>query len=135
MKNKVFLVVILLMMFYLYIGYAETGETFSTLINLNNQTLAEQVISALLIGNYSDVVINFNPEMKKYLSVSALKIVWEDINTVAGDFIGFSDTKHLSHDVYNIYDVTTQHRNEGITSRVVFDSDGQIAGLFFSFTK
>jgi hypothetical protein len=50
-------------------------------------------------------------------------------------FIGFSDTKHLSNDVYFIYDVTTRHQNQGIVSRVVFDSDGQIAGLFFSLTK
>jgi hypothetical protein len=115
--------------------YTEKAETTSTIDWNNYNKRAEQLVSALIDGYYSEVVTGFNNEMKEALSVSALKKAWEDTVTVAGDFIEFAGTENFTHDIYMVCEVTTRHKTRGIITRVVFDSDGLVAGLFLRFTK
>jgi len=105
-------------------------------IDWENQDLrAEQFVTALTNGDYTIAAAGFNTTMKQALGIRGLKKAWEDTVKEAGDFIAVTATETIPHDEYDIYHVISRHEHKGINSRIVFSSDGLIAGLFFSYVE
>jgi len=88
---------------------------------------------ALLHGDFTIAAEGFDEDMTKALGVRGLRRAW--LNTVrnAGVFDSFMDIEFSEYEVYEIYDVVTNHENRNVNTRVVFSDDGLIAGLFFSY--
>ena len=94
---------------------------------------AEQLVAALANGDYSVAASGFDDTMRRALSVPALRRAWESTVKQAGDFISLERVELLPHDEYSIYLVTTRHEESGVSTRIAFDADGMVAGLFFSY--
>ena len=94
---------------------------------------AEQFVAALVNEDYSVATDGFDAVMKKGLSADALKESWDEMIAEAGAFISIAGTEIVPHDEYDIYEVISQHENKRVNTRIVFSSDGLVAGLFFSF--
>ena len=99
----------------------------------NKDVRAEQFVTALLNGDYTIAAAGFNEEMAGALSVRQLRSSWLATVRAAGTFIAITEIDFNMHEEYEIYDVLTQHENRNLNTRVVFDEDGQVARLFFSF--
>jgi hypothetical protein len=96
---------------------------------------AEQFVAALVNGDYSIASAVFDADMQKAMNTAALKRTWEGVVAAAGAFKGFSGTEYSTYEAYEIYEVASAHEKQGVISRVVFDTDGQVAGLFFRFSE
>ena len=94
---------------------------------------AEQFVTALVNGDFRVAAEGFDSAMKRALSVSALRRAWESTVTQAGSYISLERTEIIPHEEYSIYLVTTRHEIMGVSTRIVFDTDGLVAGLFFSY--
>ena len=115
-------------------GCTDDEEPGISNIDWNNKDArAEQVVNALLNGDYSIVTEGFNEDMADALSVRQLRHNWLSMVRATGKFISIEGTDFNEHEGYEIYDVVTNHENRNMNIRVVFDEDGQIAGFFFAF--
>ena len=98
----------------------------------NHEERAEQFVMALVNGDYSVAAAGFDEAMNRELDTGKLKKAWEDtVIKQAGAFVSIVKTEIVPHDEYEIYEVSSRHEKAGITSRVVFSSDGLVAGLYF----
>jgi hypothetical protein len=97
---------------------------------------AEQVVHALIIGEYASVRENFNSAMKNALNLKKLREAWESVAAEAGEFINFVNVEELPSEEYDIYLVTTRHEHMGVVTRVVFDINNDlITGLHMRFAE
>jgi dipeptidyl aminopeptidase/acylaminoacyl peptidase len=99
------------------------------------ETAARQAVSDLISGNYAAVTARFDETMTKSLSVDKLQEAWKSSVAQAGDFAEISSAESFSQDGYYVCLVTTRHAIKGIVSRIVYDKDMKIAGLFFSYAE
>ena len=113
---------------------SNADEPGISLIDWNDRDgRAGQLVAALVNEDYSIAREGFDAAMKRGLSTNALKKVWGDMIADAGEFNSISGTETIPHDEYEIYEVLSQHETLGIITRIVFSSDGLVAGLFFRF--
>jgi len=73
--------------------------------------------------------------MNRVLGARGLRKSWESMTIEAGAFVSVVGTEKIPNDEYDIYHVVSKHENTNINTRVVFSTDGKIAGLFFSFVE
>ena len=104
------------------------------------ETAAQQVVSDLAGGNFAAVTAHFDATMATALSSDKLKDAWEAVEAEAGIFSEIMMVESFVQDGYYVCLVTTKHettKNEikGVISRIVYNKDMQIAGLFFSYTE
>ena len=99
------------------------------------ETAARQAVSDLAAGNYAAVTVHFDEKMEKALPADKLKEAWESTAADAGGYEEIVSAESFMQDGYYICHITTRHEAEGILSRIVYNKDMQIAGLFFSYTQ
>ena len=95
------------------------------------ETLAKDLVSSLVSGDYKKAVENFDGTMKEALPAEKLQQVWSSLIAQSGPFVeqlGARKEKILQYDV--IF-VTCKFENAVLDAKVVFDHKKQIAGLFF----
>jgi len=95
------------------------------------ETLAKGLVNSLASRDYKKAVENFDETMKKALPAEKLQQAWNSIVAQAGPFVkqlGTREQKILGHDV--IF-VTCKFERAVLDTKVVFNRDKQIAGLFF----
>ncbi len=99
------------------------------------ETLAEDLVKALVNRNYEKAVENFDSTMNQLLPAEKLKQVWESLIVQTGAFVeqrGVREEKILG---YNVIFVTCQFEKSVLDAKVVFNDKEQIAGLFFVPTQ
>ena len=99
----------------------------------DHETRAEQFVGALLNGDFTIASEGFDEEMARLLGVNGLRRAWNSTVRLAGEFVSMDETELVDDNDYEIYHVVTRHKDRDINSRIVFDHNGKIAGLFFSF--
>ena len=101
----------------------------------NYDQRAEQFVMAIVNGDYSIAAAGFDSTMSRALGARGLRTSWESMIKEAGAFVSVVGTEKIPNDEYDIYHVVSKHENTNINTRIVFSSDGKIAGLFFSFVE
>jgi len=96
---------------------------------------AEQVVMAIINGDYSAVTSGFDEDMSKALTAQGLENAWKSTIRQAGEFVSILSTQTVDDDQYDIREVTSQHTYQGVRTRVVFTRDNKVTGLFFSFVS
>jgi dienelactone hydrolase len=99
------------------------------------ETVARQVVTDLVAGDYAAVSVQFDETMSESLSADKLKEAWESTAAQAGNYIETISAESFTQDGYYICLVTARHEIQGVVSRVVYDKDMQIAGLYFTYTE
>jgi hypothetical protein len=95
------------------------------------ETLAKDLVSSLASGDYKKAVENFDETMKKALPAEKLQQVWNSLIAQSGPFVeqlGVRKEKILQ---YEAVFVTCKFENAVLDTKVVFDGEKQISGLFF----
>ncbi len=96
-------------------------------------SLARQVVSDLVAGNYDNVVALFDDAMNKALTRDQLQAAWVGTVQPLGDYQ--SEVAHTTQDAqqngqsYVVVTLTLQFKNGAIDARLVFNTKGQLSGL------
>jgi dipeptidyl aminopeptidase/acylaminoacyl peptidase len=114
---------------------APTAEAIPDDVRQAIETAARQVVTDLAAGDYAAVTNGFDETMSKALSVDGLKEAWEETALQAGDYGEITSAESSMQDGYYVCLVTARHEAKGVVSRIVYDKDMRIAGLFFTYTE
>jgi dienelactone hydrolase len=93
-------------------------------------TLAKQFVSDMAESN-KNAALNFDTTMKAQLSEVKLQEIWKGVISQYGKYNEQVGTRSKKNGVYDIIYVTTLFDNNLLDIKVVFNSNKQIAGLFF----
>jgi hypothetical protein len=95
------------------------------------EALAKDLVNAMASGDYKKAVENFDGTMKKALPAEKLQEVWGSIIAQSGPFVEQLGTRREKILLYDVIFVTCKFENAVLDTKVVFDRNKQIAGLFF----
>ena len=99
--------------------------------NAQLETMAQDLVNLLADAQFEKATENFDATMKQALPPDQLKQIWDSLVTDVGPYqeqIGTRTEKILR---YQAVFVTCRFENTPLDVKVVFDSQKQIAGLFF----
>jgi dienelactone hydrolase len=109
-------------------------EEMSEEMKILVETAARQVVMDLAAGSYAAVVEHFDGTMADVLPEDKLKEGWESTVAQAGSFAEITAVESFMQDGYYVCLVTTRHEFQGIVTRVVYDKDMRIAGMYNTLT-
>jgi subtilisin family serine protease len=95
------------------------------------ETIAKDLVSSLVSGDYKKAVENFDGTMKNALPAEKLQQVWNSIIAQSGPFVEQLGTRREKILQYDVIFVTCKFENAALDAKVVFDRNKQIAGFFF----
>ncbi len=110
----------------------KAAETTSTTPISN--PLQEQASAWVLLvagGEYGRAVQGFDATMANVMPADKLQTTWESLKPQAGEFKSILGTRMEKQGGYDIVFVTGKFVNMVLDIKVVYDSSGKIAGLFF----
>jgi dienelactone hydrolase len=119
----------------------QTGKTAASTASLKSssqvsggiEASAKTFVEFLYSGKYSNAEARFDSVMAKAMTTDALKSTWEQVEKPAGNYLNKMSTQKGNLQGYDYVVVTTQHENRNILTRVVFDSQGKVAGIQFNY--
>jgi len=92
---------------------------------------AKAILACFAKEDYTGITKYFDETMKKKLPPEKLKEVWNMLNQQAGTYIKPSAIEDTIYQQYRIVYITCIFQNAKLKLKTVFNSEGQIAGLFF----
>jgi hypothetical protein len=110
---------------------ATKASPAATLAESELFTLAQEFINQLAAGEYEAASAHFNTTMQKAMPTAALQQAWEQLINQVGAFQEQLDTRAEQTDGYTSLTVTTRFEKAAIDIQVVFNSQGQVSGLWF----
>jgi len=103
--------------------------TASAQIDLQSQ--AKTLVTNLAAREFGKVEAQFDPTMHSVLPESKLSAAWDATIAQGGPFNSIVSTRQEELQGYKIVYVTCQFAARILDTKVVFNSSGQVAGLFF----
>ena len=95
---------------------------------------ARAFVEQLANGEFATATKGFDATMTRVMPPDKLKKTWDDVLADNGALQKLLGTRHETKGKYDIVFVTGQFAKRKTDTRVVFDKDGKITGLFFSRT-
>ena len=92
---------------------------------------ATNLVESLVEGDFSTAVEDFDSVMKDVLPSEALEDAWNSLASQVGAFGKQTGTHMEETEGYEIVYVTCEFENSMIDIKVVFNTENQVAGLFF----
>ena len=92
---------------------------------------ARQVVTSLAAGRFERVEKVFTAQMTQAMPAEKLRAVWSSLLAKVGPFQKIKDASLTIVQGYHVVMVTCQFQKTELDARVVLDSEGKVAGLFF----
>jgi dienelactone hydrolase len=99
------------------------------------KTLAKAFVEHLSKGEFAKATKNYDTAMEKALPADKLEETWKSLIAQVGAFKRQTGLRTEHAAKYEIVFVTCEFEKASLDARVVFNSDKQITGLFFSESK
>jgi len=99
--------------------------------SVNRVTEAESFVDLLANGDFASAFARFDTQMKAGLPESQLKTIWTTIQTQAGPYQNRLAPRTEQSGAYDVVFVPCAFEQALLDAKIVFDSEGRIAGLFF----
>jgi hypothetical protein len=96
------------------------------------QIIAQELVQRLVDSEFETATQPFDAAMQKALPASKLEEVWGQLTAQVGAYQRQIETQQDELQGYRRVHVISQFENANIDVLVVFNSEGQISGLFFS---
>ena len=93
---------------------------------------AQQLVDDLHAGQFDAAESRFDATMKAQLPADKLRDIWATLELQAGAFQQVLSTRTERVQPYDVVYVTSTFEKQPIDIKVVFDAQGQVAGLFFA---
>lgn len=95
------------------------------------QMKASRATDLLIAHKWNDVVADFNGQMSAGLSADGLKTAWAQVETKFGAYkLRGTTTRVRPGDSYLVFDTPLTFASQPAKSRISYDADGKIAGLY-----
>lgn len=91
---------------------------------------ATALVDQLMAGNYGTVVAEFNPTMAAAMPESLLSTTLAQIQQQTGAYKERTGTREAEEAGFQVVYVTTVFEKATLQTKVVYDANGQVAGLF-----
>src|SRR5579863_10331124 len=95
------------------------------------EALGRTLAAELASRQFDKVEAQFDARMAEALPVEKLSSVWDQVLGQAGAFKGVTGARLQDYQGYHIVFVTTEFEQATLDVKVVLDSSGHVAGLFF----
>lgn len=95
------------------------------------QRQATTLVTGMAAGQFSPVEARYNPAMKAALPEGKLSAVWSSLLQQAGAFQSITGTRQEDREGFHAVFVSCQFARQKMDVKMVFDSQGLVAGLFF----
>lgn len=92
---------------------------------------ARQLVAAMAARDFESVIAHFDPTMTEALPASRLEVVWQQITAAFGDLEDIDESRSEVAGAFRVVFVRCNFARGTLDAKVVYDSDGQVAGLFF----
>jgi len=104
--------------------------------SLNAQTdkkieISKQLLTAFQKNDYDKVMTHFDQTMKTALPKEKLKDIWTTLEIQCGSYVKSGEITTDKYQTYDIVYILCEFKNVKLKMKTVFDTKGQIAGLFF----
>jgi hypothetical protein len=109
------------------------APTTTTIPVAQLRDLASQITDLMIAGKWDDVVSHFNAEMLMSMSAPSLKTAWEQVTGEFGAYKQRGATARSTTAAPNgvvVFDTPMSFEKAAMKSRISFDRDGKVAGLF-----
>ena len=93
--------------------------------------LGKTFINQLKNLHFDDAVKSFDPKMKKAMPSDKLQAVWKDLITNNGSLKQQTSVRKEPFNEYTIVFITCVFKKTTLDAKIVFNSEKQIAGLYF----
>ncbi len=103
----------------------------STPISQENIDNANLFVDLLEGRDFEAAVELFDDEMLKVMPADKLETTWDDLNKQAGAFKEKLEVKTELQSEYEIAHVVSQFEKSKLNIKVIFNSEGEISGLWF----
>jgi hypothetical protein len=98
---------------------------------VNHESAATQLVDGLSRGDFTGVEAMFDATMKAALPEAALGQTWEGITQQLGAFKKRAGTRTTTEAGMTAVYVTCEFERAKVAATVVFNANGEVAGLFF----
>ncbi|HKS97059.1 MAG TPA: alpha/beta fold hydrolase [Terriglobia bacterium] len=95
------------------------------------EALGRTLTGELASRQFNKVEAQFDARMAEALPVEKLSTVWDQVLGQVGTFKGVTGARLAEQQGYHIVFVTSEFEHATLDVKVVFDSSGHVAGLFF----
>ena len=92
---------------------------------------ARLFVDRLAAGEFDAATKGFDETIAGALRPQQLESIWTNLQKSVGDYQRLKGIRHESVDLYDIVFVTCEFANATLDTKVVFDRQGRISGLFF----
>ena len=130
MKHWIFIFALFLIMPGLNLGQKDLNDHQSLLVSR-----AGDFVEALVSKEYKRTVQHYDSTMLKAAPPDKMKEVWEMILAQTGSFKSQKDFRLENAGIYEIVYITCEFEKATLDIKVVFNSEGKIAGQFFVPTQ
>ncbi|SMC47567.1 alpha/beta hydrolase [Papillibacter cinnamivorans] len=94
---------------------------------------ARQCVENLVSGDYDSVVGEFNATVSKQLDAKGLEDAWTTTVGSLGSFQEILEVTGEESKGYYVVNVLSRFEGNGLMTKLTYDSEGKIAGLWFSY--
>ena len=114
----------------------ETCSTEKMIVATDSLTIMQKteiITKAFEQGDFKAITVFFDTKMKEKLSSNHLRMAWMQTNFTCGKFekADIESVKETQIEKYDVIEVPFFFRKKNRNLRLVFNSDGEISGLFF----
>jgi pimeloyl-ACP methyl ester carboxylesterase len=95
------------------------------------QSQGRALVNAMAKEQFRDVVTHFDDTMTAALSADKLASTWQGVIAQAGEFKSISATRQTERQGYQVILVSCHFAQHDLDTRIVYDAQGRVAGLFF----
>lgn len=106
--------------------------SFIKVFSMTEQEKAENFVQSLMLEKYDEVEIYYDSVMKVHLPKEKIKYIWEQTNSTYGEVQTLGDIRKESLSGYNTIIIPLIFKYISIDAKVVFNTDGKIAGFFMA---
>jgi hypothetical protein len=96
-----------------------------------NEATAREIVTSLAAGHAADAESHFDATMKAALPPAKLDEVWRSIVAQYGAYQKVTEVQMSEEAGYHVVLLWTKFEQGMITTKVVFNDKGEVAGLFF----
>lgn len=115
----------LMMLMLFFAGFALHSQTADL------QSEAKAFIDSLAKHQFSEAVSHFDETMSRVLPAEKLGATWQQVIDQAGEFKSVAGTRQQELKGYQAVFVSCHFSQSDLDAKVVYDSQGRVAGLFF----
>jgi len=128
MKKAIFIIsMVCVCCLSIYCGKEKTPMDNSDIVSL-----ATDYFALLQDGKYTDAVKNYDSTMAEALPPEKLEEIWTTFMSQAGTFKRQDGIRTEKEGKYDIVYISCEFENINMALKIVFNSDRQIAGMFFA---